>query len=113
VGAWRTTDSGLAVNANGWFTQNYDSALSGTFDGAVELGSKLAQSPTAQACLVKNWLRYALGVDHTGIDSTGLAPIVASFSAANLDMHALVLAVTGSDAFTTRVVATGGDGGTP
>jgi hypothetical protein len=113
VGAWRTEDSGLTVNAKGWFTQSYDSALTGTFDGAVELGQKLAQSPTTQMCLVKNWLRYALGVDHKGIDSNGLTPIVTAFSAANLDMHGLVLAVAASDAFTTRVIATAGDGGTP
>jgi hypothetical protein len=108
VGAWRTQDDGLPVDSSGWFTGDYDSSLTGTFDGAVELGQKLAQSPTAQACLAKNWLRYALGVDHTGIDTKGLTPIVDAFSAAQLDMHALVIAVTTSDAFLTRVISTGG-----
>jgi hypothetical protein len=104
IGAWRTEDSGLSVDATGWFTASYDPALSGTFDGAVELGQKLARSPIAQACLVKNWLHYALGVDHHGIDSKGLAPIVAAFQGAQLDMHTLVIAVATSDAFNTRVL---------
>jgi hypothetical protein len=104
VGAWRTQEIGQPIDAKGWFARAYDESLNGSFDGAVELSQKLANSRVAQTCLAKNWLRYALGVDHRGIDDQGLLPIVAAFQGAQLDMHALVIAVATSDAFNTRVV---------
>lgn len=103
VGAWRTTDNGLPVDSSGWFADGYQD-LDGTFDGAVELGQKLAQSPTVQACVASSWLRYALGVDHTGIDEAGLAPILDDFEKSELDMRELVVALAKSDAFRTRPV---------
>ncbi len=79
TGKWRTEEYNLPIDSSGWFTSDYDAALTGTFDGAIDLGHRLAQSSTVQSCVAQNWLRYALGVDHTGVDSKGLTPIVAAF----------------------------------
>ena len=103
-GRWRAEEAGLPINAKGWFTGTKDPLLTGSFDGAVELGQRLADSKVAQTCLVKNWLRYALGVDHSGIDAKGLQPIFTAFTASNFQMRALVVAITTSEAFQTRVV---------
>ncbi|MFT3835407.1 MAG: DUF1592 domain-containing protein [Myxococcaceae bacterium] len=104
IGKWRTQDQGLQVDSTGWFTAKYDDQLSGDFDGAVQLGQKLAKSPTVQRCFAQNWLRYALGVGHTGVDKQMLAPIVTAANAQNDSLEAFVIAVIQSDAFNTRVV---------
>jgi Protein of unknown function (DUF1592)/Protein of unknown function (DUF1588)/Protein of unknown function (DUF1595)/Protein of unknown function (DUF1587)/Protein of unknown function (DUF1585) len=105
VGQFRTTDNGLPVDASGWFTDGSSGDLTGTFDGAVELGKKLAASKTVQACVATQWMRQALGVDTTGIGQDQLEPVVDAFVASGLSMPELVVALTRSDAFLTRVVA--------
>jgi hypothetical protein len=101
VGAYRTTDDGLPVDSTGWADSG---DLKGTFDGAIELGEKLAASKTVHSCVASTWLRYALGVDHTGIDNQGVSPILEAFESSQLDMRELVIALTKSDAFRTRVI---------
>ncbi len=103
VGAWRTTDSDLPVDATGWISEaNGDAA--GEFDGAVELGHKLAASSSVHACVTSSWMRYALGVDHKGIDKKGLAPVLEAFEKSQLKLPELVVALAKSDAFRTRPV---------
>jgi hypothetical protein len=103
TGAWRTKDNTLPVDASGWFSDG-NGDLSGTFSGAVELGHKLAASETVHACVASSWMRYALGVDHKGIDKKGLAPVVAAFEQSQLKLPELVVAITKSDAFRTRPI---------
>jgi hypothetical protein len=104
VGKWRTQDVGLPVDATGWFT-GAGTDLTGTFDGAVDLGNKLAASKTVQACVAQNWLKYALGVDHSGIGRSQLAPVVQTFQDKKLDLRELVVALVLSEPFQTRVIA--------
>ena len=103
TGAWRTIDNTLPVDSSGWFADG-NGDLSGTFTGAVELGHKLAASKTVQACVASSWMRYALGVDHKGIDDKGLAPVVEAFDQSQLKLPELVVAITRSDAFRTRPI---------
>jgi hypothetical protein len=103
TGAWRTQDNTLPVDSSGWFSDG-NGDLSGTFSGAVELGHKLAASETVHACVASSWMRYALGVDHKGIDQKGLAPVVAAFEQSQLKLPELVVAITKSDAFRTRPI---------
>ena len=103
VGAFRTKDNGLPVDASGWFSEG-NGDLTGTFNGAVDLGQKLAASQTVHSCVASSWMRYALGVDHKGIDKKGLAPVLDAFEKSQLKLPELVIAVTKSDAFRTRPV---------
>lgn len=103
TGAWRTEENTLPIDASGWFSDG-NGDLSGTFDGAVELGKKLAASETVHACVASSWMRYALGVDHKGIDKKGLAPVLDAFEKSELKLPELVVAVTRSDAFRTRPI---------
>lgn len=104
IGAYRTKENGLPVDSSGWFSPGQGD-LSGTFEGAVDLGKKLAASTTVHTCVTASWMRYALGVDHTGISESGVKPVVEAFEASGLDMRELVVALTKSDAFRTRPVA--------
>ncbi|MEO5731175.1 MAG: DUF1592 domain-containing protein [Byssovorax sp.] len=103
TGAWRTKDNDLPIDSSGWFTDG-NGDLSGTFDGAVDLGHKLAASRTVHACVASSWMRYALGVDHKGIDQKGLAPVLDAFEKSQLKLPELVVAITKSDAFRTRPI---------
>lgn len=100
IGKWRTTDMGFPVDSSGWLSGSGD--LQGNFDGAVELGQKLAASSQVQTCVASQWTRYALGVDSTGIDAATVAPIATAFASSGGNMRELVVAVTNSDAFRTR-----------
>jgi Protein of unknown function (DUF1592)/Protein of unknown function (DUF1588)/Protein of unknown function (DUF1595)/Protein of unknown function (DUF1585)/Protein of unknown function (DUF1587) len=101
VGRWRDTELGLPVDASGWLPAEGD--LGGTFDGAVDLGQRLAASRSVQSCVASQWLQYALGVDHTGVDASQLQPIVDAFVAGGANMRELVIALVKSDAFRTRL----------
>lgn len=102
VGKWRTTESGLPIDDSGHFENAGD--LQGTFVGAMELGRRLAESKTVQTCVASNWMRYALGVDGRGIDTTKLTLAVDAFTEKGLDMRELVVALVKSDVFRTRLV---------
>jgi hypothetical protein len=102
LGQWRDTEAGLNVDSNGWLPTLGD--LSGTFNGAVDLGKKLAASRTVQSCVASQWLRYALGVDHKGVDSQKLQPVVDAFVASGLNMRELLVALVKSDLFQTRTI---------
>jgi hypothetical protein len=103
TGAFRTKDNTLPVDSSGWFSDG-NGDLKGTFDGAVDLGHKLAASPTVHSCVASSWMRYALGVDHKGIDTKGLTPVLDAFEKSDLKLPELVIAVTKSDAFRTRPI---------
>lgn len=103
IGAYRTQENGLPIDASGWFSPGQGD-LTGAFEGAVELGKKLVQSTTVHTCVASSWMRHALGVDHKGISEAGLRPVVEAFEASGLDMRELVVALTKSDAFRTRPI---------
>jgi Protein of unknown function (DUF1592)/Protein of unknown function (DUF1588)/Protein of unknown function (DUF1595)/Protein of unknown function (DUF1585)/Protein of unknown function (DUF1587) len=99
IGQWRTKDSGFEVNAKGVFPD----ASQGTFEGAAELGQKLAVSASVQNCIAKQWYRYALGVDSRGVDQVQIDDIVTKFRSSNLNLQSLVLALIKSEAFRSRI----------
>ena len=50
AGLWRDTEAGKPIDATGEVTHTSDA--DGTFDGALELASKLSKSTQVQACAV-------------------------------------------------------------
>jgi len=66
VGAWRDTENGLPIDTTGGIPQiGIDD---GTLDGAVELTTALSTSDKVQACLAKQYIRFALGRLEGGAD---------------------------------------------
>jgi hypothetical protein len=99
VGAYRSTDDGLPVDASGSIT---GTDVDGPFNGGVELSKKLAQSKTVQTCVAQNWFQYALGRDLATEDSCRLAKLNLALSDAGGDVRELLIALVKSPEFVYR-----------
>jgi hypothetical protein len=102
LGAYRTTEAGQKVDARGTL---YGSDVDGSFEGALELGKKLASSAQVQRCVSAQWLAFALATTHEQIDECVVEPIVQRFISKGQDMRELLVAVATSDAFRFRPAA--------
>ncbi|HEX6241227.1 MAG TPA: DUF1592 domain-containing protein, partial [Polyangiales bacterium] len=79
IGALRTTDLGVAVDARGEVTQTTD--IDGVYEGGPELGALLADSEQVQNCAATQWLRYSLGRRESSDDGCSLAALQDAFKA--------------------------------
>jgi Protein of unknown function (DUF1592)/Protein of unknown function (DUF1588)/Protein of unknown function (DUF1595)/Protein of unknown function (DUF1585)/Protein of unknown function (DUF1587) len=102
LGAYRELDNGLPVDASGVLKNTLD--VDGPFDGAVELGAKLAKSAQVRVCVSKEWYRYALGVGENELDTCALKSTVEAFKASGNKLPELLIALSASDAFRRRTV---------
>jgi len=98
VGGWRTSESGLPVDAA---TQVFGTDIDGSVGGAVELASKLAQSRQVSDCVAYTWTRYALGLDKSSLDPGAITSVTDSFWNGGRHFSDLFLAITTSPAFQT------------
>lgn len=99
VGGWRDTDNGLPVDATGWVT---GSDAAGNFDGAVQLGQKMAESTQVGECVTAQWFRYALGVGSSDLDACTVAQVAKAMTNSAGDMREILIATVSSDAFRHR-----------
>jgi hypothetical protein len=102
TGAWRVSENGEPIDASGEVI-GADNATNGTFNGAIELGKKLADSGQVQSCVATEWTRYALGLDREEINEAMVGPITAAFVDGGLDFRKLLAAIVKSEAFRLRV----------
>ena len=100
VGKWRDTENGITVNAKGWISGTRDA--DGEFEGAVELGQRLADSAQVSDCVASQWFRYSLGLGASDVNSCNLAPVTKTFTDTKGDMRELMIATVTSDAFRKR-----------
>jgi hypothetical protein len=100
MGAWRTVDNGVRVDARGFLAGTED--VDGPFDGAVQLGTKLSESNQVRRCVADQWLAYAFGVRPGEIDPCAVDPVLRAFNDAKGDLRELLVAVVKSDAFRFR-----------
>jgi hypothetical protein len=82
--------------------------LDGTFNGPVELASKLAGSKDVERCLARQWLRFAASRLDGAPDSCAVDHLVGSMSSSGQSLREMILAFTGADEFRFRRL-----GGTP
>ncbi len=101
MGQFRSTDNGIDVDASGSLEQT---RVGGTFNGAAELGQKLAASPIVSACVAKHWFRFANGRREESGDQVDLDAVTAEFDGADGDVRVLLQAIVQSDAFRLRRV---------
>jgi hypothetical protein len=78
------------------------SDVDGTFQGAVQLAGKLAQSQEVSDCVVTEWFRYAFGRGESAADACSLQSLKQAFATASFDIRELLVAVTQTDAFRYR-----------
>ena len=99
IGQWRTVDQGQPVDASGSLT---GTDVDGTFNGAVDLAHKLAQSSEVRDCVATEWFRYAMGRGESTDDACALGSLKQSFSASQSDIRQLLVAVTQTVTFRYR-----------
>jgi hypothetical protein len=99
IGRYRTMDGGKPIDDSGKLT---GTDVDGPFMGVAELGTKLAQSPTVEACVGKQWFRYAMGRAEQAADSCSLAAMAKTFHDAGADLRTLPMAIVQTPAFMYR-----------
>ncbi|HEX2879059.1 MAG TPA: DUF1588 domain-containing protein, partial [Polyangiaceae bacterium] len=101
LGQWRDTENNLPIDATG---EIIGTDVAGTFDGAIELSHKLAQSAQVRACLVEQLFRFAHGRSVTAADDDRMSWLGGQFEASSYQIKALLVALTQSQAFRFRLV---------
>ncbi|MET0283074.1 MAG: DUF1588 domain-containing protein, partial [Polyangiales bacterium] len=100
IGNYRQQDGASAVDASGELFSTQDA--NGKFDGAAELGARLAASAQVQQCVARQWFRFALGRFEQPVDACTVRELSETFAAAQGSLHALPHAIVESDAFLYR-----------
>jgi hypothetical protein len=106
VGAYRTMDGGKPVDATG--TTVTPGGVTISFNNAVELTSKLAESDEVKWCVTKNWFRYMLGRPETDAEKGSME---LAFRTANAtpgySLRDVIVSAARSMAFRFRTVSPG------
>lgn len=99
LGRFRETEAGAPIDTTG---EIVGSDVQGPFDGAVELGSRLAASVDVHACYADKWLSFAYGRDQLEEDRCSREALHTAFRDANGNIVELLVAVTQTDGFLYR-----------
>jgi len=96
LGRFQTTERGFAIDASASWTP--PGAPTVALKGARELATLLADLPDVRDCFAKQWLKFATSVDLPDGDPS-VIQARGAFVAADLDIRALIVAVTMTDEF--------------
>jgi uncharacterized protein DUF1592/uncharacterized protein DUF1588/uncharacterized protein DUF1587/uncharacterized protein DUF1595/uncharacterized protein DUF1585 len=108
VGAWRTTENGIAIDAAGSFTgaitePNLPAGQSGpSFTGAVGLAAAVAADPRFVSCVAQNALSYSIGRTLLPTDAPYLTQIATAPKTGSLGVRDVLMNVVASDTFRMR-----------
>jgi hypothetical protein len=100
IGEWGTTDNGQPIDvSNLRITTVVDPAV--IVNGPIELATVVAQAPTAQKCMVRQWEAFVLGKPSAdALDSNiDLSDAYAVFKATGFNLKELIVSVLTTDAF--------------
>jgi hypothetical protein len=100
IGVFQATEGGQPIDASGNLLQAGDATT--TFNGVVDLATKLARSQTVQQCASLQWMRFALGRQEAPEDTCSIATVNAEFNKSGQDINALLVSIVSSDAFQWR-----------
>jgi len=98
VGAWRTMDQGVPVDASGKITSTTD--IDGPFSGGPELANTLAMSEQVRNCAPTQVVRYAWGRRETPDDACSIAAVQKAFTTSDGNLRELMVQLTLTDTFT-------------
>lgn len=95
IGQYRTQENGVEIDATG------QTPLLGDlpFNGAAELGQRLAASPDAQNCFATQWMNFGYGRSMQDDEMCSIRSVQTKFAEAGYSVKELLLALTQSDAF--------------
>ncbi len=105
-GRYRVMDGGKTVDATGALRTPSDGTPQ-PFANAVELMNLLAVAPDARACMVRQWMRFALGRLEVPGDDASWAGIVKGFNMGDGDQRAALVALSRSRSFLYRSPSAG------
>jgi Protein of unknown function (DUF1592)/Protein of unknown function (DUF1588)/Protein of unknown function (DUF1595)/Protein of unknown function (DUF1585)/Protein of unknown function (DUF1587) len=113
TGAYQTLDengfgTGPALDVTGQIAAMPPETFATSFNGAVDLATKLADAPQVQQCFALQEFRYALGRIETKADACSAQQVFASFASNQLNIQKLLVALVRSDAFRYRSVVSAG-----
>jgi hypothetical protein len=77
-------------------------ALDGPFDGPVELAGKLAGSGVVEACLARQWLRFALSRLDGAADSCAVDGLTRALDGSGQSLREMILSLTAAEEFRYR-----------
>lgn len=97
IGAWQTMEGKFPVDAKGELAETGD--IDGAFEGAIELGERLAGSETVHRCMAKQWFAFAVGRSEAEGDECVIDELASRLVASGLDLRELAVAIATSDAF--------------
>lgn len=103
MGAFRTTDNGLPVDATGEIRKTDD--IDGDYDGAIELSERLASSTQVQECMVRNWFRYAFAREPKTADRCSLTDYTTALMDNDGDVREMLVSIASSHDFMHRRAA--------
>ena len=110
IGRERDTEAGRAIDASGQILSTLGS--DGTFDGTMELSTKLAASPDVHACFATQWLRFAYGIEESAETACLVDEIGQGFEKDGLNIEDLIVSLTLAPRFAQRTIDDGVSGGT-
>jgi hypothetical protein len=102
IGRYQDTENGLTVNVQGQIVRGPMSAVTGQFSGAYELEQLLSTNEWVEQCFAVQTTRFALGRDEAASDACSLKSAWDAFSTGQFSIRALMVAVTGTYAFSHR-----------
>ncbi|MCA9710638.1 MAG: DUF1592 domain-containing protein, partial [Myxococcales bacterium] len=102
VGAFRSTENGLPIDATGEVRALEPGAAPVAFDGPHELAEILAGSPTTGECAVEQYVRFTAGRALTPEDQCTVQTLADQLAEADGDLHELVIDLVRLDAFVLR-----------
>lgn len=106
IGKWRDEEAGQPIDASG---EIIAAKVTGTFDGVPELAAMLVDSPEVEACMTRQWFRFAYGRGETNKDECILDELEDAFSKSGRNIQDLLVALTQTDAFMYRAHTGEGD----
>jgi hypothetical protein len=99
VGRYRDVENDNPIDGSGALG---GTDVDGSFDGAVELAYRLAESDDVRSCVAAQWFRFAFGRIETEADACSRAAIDDAFADSGYRIPDLMLAIVTSDAFRYR-----------
>ena len=107
IGAYRTMDGLGPVDATGNIVAA-GSDLVGSFNGALELVNKLAQSQDVSDCFASQWFRFSMGRMESVDDSCSMQGIQDAFHASGGNIRDLLARIAASPSFRNVRLTPGG-----
>jgi hypothetical protein len=99
VGQYRETEVGKKVDASGSLLLSEGPV---TFDNAVDMTTKLAQTTELRDCMTRHWVRYLLRRQELKEEKGSIEVMMKAFEQSGWDVREMLVAITGTKAFTHR-----------